>query len=51
MRIQSIIYTTVLLGLTSSFIGCQSENDSNMDGKEQTLSLSPTVQDMISQAV
>ena len=51
MRIQSIIYTTVLLGLISSFIGCQSENDSNMDGKEQTLSLSPTVQDMISQAL
>lgn len=51
MRIQSIIYTIVLLGLTSSFIGCQSENDSNVDGKEHTLSLSPTVQDMTSQAL
>ncbi|TWV10452.1 fimbrillin family protein [Bacteroidaceae bacterium HV4-6-C5C] len=51
MRIRYIIYTIVLLGLTFSFIGCQSENDSNMDGKEQTLSLSPTVQDMISQAL
>ena len=51
MRIQSIIYTTVLLGLISSFIGCQSENDSNIDGKEHILSLSPTVQDMAEQAL
>jgi hypothetical protein len=51
MRIQSIIYTTVLLGLTSSFIGCQSENDSNIDGTEHILSLSPTVQDMAEQAL
>lgn len=51
MRIRYIIYSIVLLGLTFSFIGCQSEDNSNIDGKEHILSLSPTVQDMAEQAL
>ncbi len=51
MRIQFIIYTIVALGVTSSFIGCQSENDSDVDGGEYALSLSPTVQDMAEQTL